>query len=145
MRPYRRERVANTIRDIVSDVVAHKLQDPRVDAMTTITRVVMSGDLLIANVYITVHGGGASERRTLTAIQHAGGYIQRVVAGNLTMRQCPELRFRIDEAVEGVRKTMELLAENRRQRSAREETTGEQDAPGADVPKDEGGADAALC
>ena len=143
MRPYRKERVANTIRDIVSDVIAHKLQDPRVDGMTTVTRVVMSGDLLMAKVYLSVHGGGTAQRRTLAAIQHAGGYIQRLVAQNLTMRQCPQLCFDIDKAVEGVRKTMELLAENQRERLAQQEANGDQDAPGADEPMDEGETDAA--
>ncbi len=143
MRPYRKERVASTIRDIVSDVIAHRLQDPRVDRLTTVTRVVMTGDLLIANVYLSVPGGGAPQRRTLTAVQHAGGYIRGLVARNRTMRQCPELRFEIDEAVEGVRKTMELLDENRRERLEREEANGEEDAPRADEPKGDGRTDPA--
>ena len=134
MRSFRKEKVASTIRDIVSNVIAHKLQDPRVDPLTTVTRVVMSADLLSAKVHLSVHGGGAVERRTLEAIRHAGGYIQRILAGDLTMRHCPELRFEIDEAIEGVRRTMELLDENRRDRLARQETNGGGDPPHAESP-----------
>ena len=141
MHPHRKERVANTIRSIVSDIIAHKLQDPRVDRMTTVTRVVMSGDLLAAKVYLSVHGGGVPQRRTLEAIRHAGGYIRRLVARDLTMRQCPELRFEIDEAVEGVRKTMELLDENRRHRLGQQEANGEEDAPGLEDPANGGETD----
>jgi hypothetical protein len=65
------------------------------------------------------------------------------VAHNLTMRQCPELRFEIDEAVEGVRKTMELLAENQRKRLEREEANGEEGVPRADEPRGDGGTDPA--
>lgn len=141
MGSFRKEKVASTIRNIVSNVIAHQLHDPRVDPLTTVTRVVMSADLLSAKVYLSVHGGGAAERRTFEAISHASGYIQRILAGNLTMRHCPELRFEIDEAIEGVRKTMELLDENRRDRLARQETNGGEDAPDAESPitREEGG------
>ena len=141
MHPHRKERVANTIRNLVSDIIAHRLQDPRVDRMTTVTRVVMSGDLLAAKVYVSVHGGGAPQRRTLTAIRHAGGYIRRLVARDLTMRQCPELRFEIDEAVEQVRRTMELLDENRRHRLEQQEANGEEDVPGPETLGKEGETD----
>ena len=79
-------------------------------------RVEISGDLQIARVYLTVPGGEAAERRTLAAVRHAGGYIQRMVASELTIRQCPELRFDIDERAKRVRETMQLLEANRRNR-----------------------------
>ncbi|MFQ5591938.1 MAG: 30S ribosome-binding factor RbfA [Phycisphaerae bacterium] len=113
MRPYRKEKVASTIRTIVSEVIAHRLHDPRVEKMTTVTRVVMSPDLLTAKVRLSIRGESGVQRRTLRAVRHAAGYIQRLLARELTMRHCPELRFEIDEAAEGLRRTMELLAENK--------------------------------
>lgn len=114
MKPYRRQRVASVVQEIVADAVDHRVRDPRVVPLTTVSRVEMSADLQIAKVYLTVPGGEAAERRTLAAIKHAGAYIQRMVAGELTIRQCPELRFEIDERAKRVRETMQLLAENRR-------------------------------
>ncbi len=63
MRPYRKERIASSIRDIVSDIIARKLQDPRIDALTTVTRVVMSGDLTVAKVHISISGDEATSTR----------------------------------------------------------------------------------
>lgn len=114
MRQYRREKVASTVHHVVSEAIVHRLNDPRVAPMTTVTRVELSRDLLIARVYLSVQGGNKVEGLTLTAMQHAAGYIQRMVAGELSIRQCPELRFEIDGVAKGVRRTMELLAENRR-------------------------------
>jgi len=114
MRAYRKEKVSSVVHQIVSETIAHRLNDPRVAPLTTVTRVAMTGDLLVAKVYLSVPGDEATERRTLTAVRHASGYIQRMVARELPVRQCPELRFEIDAAVKGVRRTMELLAENRR-------------------------------
>lgn len=114
MGQYRREKVASTVHHVVSEAIVHRLNDPRVAPLTTVTRVELTRDLLIARVYLSVQGGNKVEGLTLAAMQHAAGYIQRMVASELSIRQCPELRFEIDEAAKGVRRTMELLAENRR-------------------------------
>ena len=114
MRSYRKEKVASVVHHIVSEAIVHRLHDPRVGSLTTVTRVEMTGDLQIAKVYLTVPDGGAVERRTLEAVQHAAGFIQRMVADGLPLRQCPMLRFEIDKRAKGARRTMELLAENLR-------------------------------
>ena len=74
----------------------------------------ISGDLTIATVYLSVLDDPAVERRTITALRHAGGFIQRMVAKGLDMRQCPELRFEVDEQLKKVKHTLQLLNENRR-------------------------------
>jgi ribosome-binding factor A len=114
MRPYRKQKIASLVHKIISDAIAHRLQDPRVSPLTTVTRVEMTNDLLIAKVYLSIQADASAERRTLIAIRHAGAFLQRLLAGALTLRHCPELRFEIDEAAKGVRRTLELLAENRR-------------------------------
>ncbi len=114
MKLYRKEKVARVVRQVVGDALLRQLSDPRIAPLTTVTRVEMTGDLQIAKVYLTVHGGDSVERLTLKALQHAGGYLQRMLASELTLRQCPLLRFAIDGATKEARRTMELLAENRR-------------------------------
>lgn len=115
MRPYRKERVASAVREIVSEALAHRMNDPRVEPLTTITRVEVTGDLLIARIFLSVPGGEPVERRTLRALQHARGFVQGIVARSLNLRQCPELRFEVDEAWKGARRTMELLDKIRAQ------------------------------
>jgi ribosome-binding factor A len=113
MGAFRREKVARVIRQVVGDALAHRLNDPRVSPLTTVTRVNVSTNLLNAKVYLTVHGNETEERQTLRAVQHASGFVQRLVARELTMRHCPDVRFEIDEAAKATLRTMELLAQNR--------------------------------
>lgn len=115
MRPYRKEKIASVIRQVVSEAIAYKLHDPRVDLATTVTRVEMAADLLIAKVFLTVAGGEAIERRTLQGVVSAGGFLQRQVARELQIRHCPTLRFEIDRQEKGARRTLSALAENLRQ------------------------------
>ncbi len=128
MAPFRKEKVASVVRDTISDAIARKLSDPRIAPFTTVTRVEITGDLAVATVYLTVQGEPADERRTIRAMRHASGFLQRFVAQALTMRQCPELRFQLDESAKIVRETLQLLAENRMERSG-----------GGDDPLMEGG------
>ena len=114
MRPYRKERIAIAVRNIVGEAIAHKMHDPRVQPLSNVTRVELSGDLQLAKVYLSIPGGEVAERKTLAAIKHATGYLQGMVASQLQIRQCPELRFLIDERIKGTLRTMQLLAENRR-------------------------------
>ncbi|UCC29293.1 MAG: 30S ribosome-binding factor RbfA [Phycisphaerales bacterium] len=132
MRPYRKEKVASVIRQVIGEAIVHRLNDPRVAPLTTVMRVEVTGDLLIARVYLSVQGDQAAEQRTLRAMRHAAGYIQRMLARRLPIRQCPELRFEIDEGIKGARRTMELLAENRRSEPELFEPQGNHDPPAHD-------------
>jgi len=114
MRGYRKERVASLVHEIVSEAILRRINDPRVSPLTTVTRVQISGDLTIATVYLSILDDPAVERRTITALRHAGGFIQRMIAKGLDMRQCPELRFEVDEHLKKVKHTLQLLNENRR-------------------------------
>ena len=110
---FRKERVAGAIQEIVSEAITRKINDPRLAPLTTVSRVTVSGDLTVATVYFTVVGDEAVERRSLAALQNARGFIQHLVAQQIDLRQCPELRFELDEVAKKVRETMLLLDENR--------------------------------
>ena len=114
MRSFRKERIASVVRDVVSDAIAHRVSDPRVEPLTTVTRVEMTADLLVAKIYLTIPGGPPREKRTLAALRHASGFLQRRLAGQLSLRNCPELRFDVDEAVKIATRTLTLIERNRR-------------------------------
>jgi ribosome-binding factor A len=148
MRPYRKEKVARVVQEIVSEAIVRRISDPRVSPLTTITRVKVSGDLLVATVFLTVSGDEAAERRTVEAMRHATGYVRQMLAQELGMRQCPELRFEADESLKKIKQTLGLLAENRRTRPdlyppdelekpARTDTDTDRSGPDADPSSQE--------
>ncbi len=125
MRPHRSERVGRVIREIVCDAIARRLNDPRIAPLTTLSRVEVSGDLSIATIFLTVAGDAGAERRTIAAMRHAAGFVRRLVAEQLEVRQCPEIRFEIDETAKRIRETMKILDENRLREPHLYEPTGE--------------------
>ncbi len=111
MRAHRLERIASTVRWVVSDAIANRLNDPRVSHFTSVTRVEVAGDLSVAKVHVSVMGTPAEERRTLHALRHAAGHVQRLLARRLETRQCPQLAFEIDPSLKGTAETLRLLNE----------------------------------
>ncbi len=138
---FRKERVAGAIKEIVSEAITRKINDPRLAPLTTVSRVMVSGDLTVATVYFTVVGDPVVERRSLAALQHSRGFIQHLVAEQIDLRQCPELRFELDEVAKKVRETMQILDENRQREphlyEAEEVVAGK--AVSADVDEPEAG------
>ncbi|MCH8052972.1 MAG: ribosome-binding factor A, partial [Planctomycetes bacterium] len=53
MKNFRIDKVASVVRQIVSDAIRDRLQDPRVSSMTSVTRVEVSPDLDWARVHVS--------------------------------------------------------------------------------------------
>jgi ribosome-binding factor A len=114
VRAHRKEKIGSVIQQVVGETIVHRMHDPRIAPFTTVTRVDVTGDLAIARVFLSVQGDDAAQRRTLAALRHARGFLQREVARELSIRQCPELRFDFDRGAKEARRTIELLEDNRR-------------------------------
>ena len=137
MRSYRADKISSFIRSLVGEVVANKLNDPRISPLTSVTRVEMAGDLQIAKVYVSVMGTPADERRTMAGLGHATGHIQRLVGKELAIRQVPEIRFVLDQSIKVATETVKIIDENM---DAQSEVEGEEPASGDVLPGEADGA-----
>ncbi|HSW44288.1 MAG TPA: 30S ribosome-binding factor RbfA [Phycisphaerae bacterium] len=111
MKSYRPQRVANVVREVVSDAIANRLSDPRIAPLSSVTRVEMSADLENARVYISVMGSPTAQRRTMQGLESAVGLVQRMVARELPIRHCPHLSFHLDESIKRAAETIRIINE----------------------------------
>ncbi len=125
----RMRRVDEAIRQVIGEVVAGELKDPRV-GFVTVTDVRTSADLSHARVYVSVleddpsgahrsasRVGGTTDgddRReaTLEGLQSAHGYLQRRIASELRFKRTPTLSFVYDDTTDRAMRLEELLAES---------------------------------
>jgi ribosome-binding factor A len=106
----RQERVARVVKEATSDAISHHLNDPRIEGLVSVTRVDVAADLRTADVYLSIFGKDyAVENRAFTAIAHAKGRIQSLVADRLQSKFCPVLRFYRDEKFKKTLETMRLI------------------------------------
>jgi len=106
----RPERLAETLKEEISEVVGFELDDPELQN-ATVTDVEVSPDMRDAKVYVLVNGEETEIRRTLKNLQHAAGFVRQQVALNLDLRFAPHLHFARDTAEENAARIGRLLNE----------------------------------
>jgi ribosome-binding factor A len=96
-------RVNEVIRQVLGDVIATDLKDPRI-GFVTVTDVDTSPDLRTARVYVSVLGGESERERALEGLRSSHGFLQAKIASELRIKRTPTLTFHYDESVDrGVR------------------------------------------
>ena len=93
----RADRVGPLIHRELSDVLATKTKDPRLE-LVTITGVSLTDDLRSARVYFCVAEGDERKESVLAGLQSAAGYLKRELGARLALRFIPELKFVYDES-----------------------------------------------
>ncbi|WP_322497000.1 30S ribosome-binding factor RbfA [Chloroflexus sp.] len=100
MSKQRLQQVADTMQRILGEVIQKELKDPRV-GFATVTRVEVSADLQRAKVYISVMGTPEERAATMTALNHARGFLRKRLADEMGyMRFIPELRLVQDTSLD---------------------------------------------
>ena len=74
----RTERLGSTIQQELAQIILRELDDPRLSGMPSITRVRVSPDLSIADVYVTIMGhiGQAAGQVMLNALRHSASLMR---------------------------------------------------------------------
>jgi len=105
----RPERVAESIKREMADVLANRMRDPRLSGMISVTDVEVTGDLSIARVYVSVLAEEAERDRAFEALSRSAGFVRHELAPRLGLREMPEIRFELDTSIERGARVEELL------------------------------------
>ena len=101
-------RINEEVRRQLQEIVMHELKDPRIDPMTSVTKVEVAPDLKTCKAYISVLGNMEALDRTIEGLNSAEGFIRRELARIVNLRNTPTVRFiaygvgmsrRIDEVI----------------------------------------------
>ncbi len=135
----RPDRVAEAIRQILSEAIAREVHDPGM-GFVTLTRIKVSPDLQVARVFYTIIGDDKARQETRKALDRAAPFLRRIVGGQLQLRRVPELHFQFDESVAHQDRIERILIELQQERDAlaqseaSESNGGEQAAPESNGP-----------
>jgi ribosome-binding factor A len=117
----RPERLAEVLREEITEIVGYELDDPRL-LTVTVTDVSVSDNLREAKVFVTVEGSENEIKEALKALQHAAIFVRQQVALNLDLRHAPHINFvrdtveenatRIEEVIQGLKQKGEIQERN---------------------------------
>ena len=117
---YRPNRVADQIRQELSELLTRgEVHDPGI-GFITLTRVQVSPDLQMARVFYTTLGDAKARQETARALERATPFFRRQVGSRLRLRRVPEFEFRFDESVahqDRIEQILRDLREEERQRN----------------------------
>lgn len=125
----RTDRLNSLLKEVISEVIRKEVKNPAVTDLLTVTRVSISKDLHVAQVYVSVIGDEATKKSTIKALQQAAGFIAVNSSQRVRMRYFPSLNFKLDDSVDKHMRVEVLLHEIAREQEARkkEENGGEDD------------------
>jgi ribosome-binding factor A len=103
----RTEMLASTIQRELMEVIMRELDDPRLTGMPSITRVRVSEDLALADIYVTSMGTDGQRTAMVNALRHSAGAMRTKLTRVLALRQTPYLKFHLDEQY---RREIEVLS-----------------------------------
>ena len=118
----RYEKVAETLKKEISNIIHYELKDPRL-GFITVTRVELTQDLRYAKVFFSVLGREEEYQKSKAALDSALGFIRRLIAQRVKLQFVPEIVFkedrsseysiRIEEIIQEIKKSNEPKKSNR--------------------------------
>ena len=96
---YRKDRLEELIKRIVSEIIMRELKDPRL-GFITVTGVELSRDYSEAKIGVSVLGSPTDVRKSMDGIRSSSGYVQKLLGRELKIRIIPRVHFFLDKSVE---------------------------------------------
>ena len=105
----RTDRINEQLREEISTLLTRQVKDPRLNAVISITRVVSSGDLRSARVYISVMGNQETREAALAGMRSAASYLRRELRARINMKHTPFLSYQLDDSLEEADQVLRLM------------------------------------
>lgn len=110
----RQNRIGDAIRQEIASSIIHELKDPRVQGLITITKVMMTPDLKLARVYVSILDTELKRQKILKGLKNATGFLRGRVGKNIKLRFIPDLEFILDETLDYNERIEQLLKESKK-------------------------------
>ena len=99
MSKHRPNRLAETLKEEISQLIRVELKDPRI-GFVTLTSVDVAGDLAHAKVYVSVLGTEDEGKISLEVLNRAAGFIRSEIGKRIRLRHVPAIVFVYDPSIE---------------------------------------------
>jgi ribosome-binding factor A len=90
--PHRTQRVSESIREELDELIGYEMSDPRV-GWATVSEVHLSPDFRRAHISLALAGTVQEQTATLEALNHAKQFLRHQLAERLQLFHTPDLHF----------------------------------------------------
>lgn len=93
-------RVNSEVMHALSNIIRGEIKDPRISPMTSVVAVEVTPDLKYCKAYISVLGDEQAKKDTHDGLKSAEGYIRKLLASSVNLRNTPKITFVMDQSIE---------------------------------------------
>jgi ribosome-binding factor A len=111
------ERINQSIRTEISEILQRRVKDPRLNSFITVTRVATSPDLRHAEVFVSIIGESAEKDEALQTLVHASSFFHRELGKRLRLRYIPKLTFTLDNSIAQGSQILQLIDQDSKSNS----------------------------
>ncbi len=116
--PIRLKKIADRIRDDLSELLIYEVGDPRLEGVM-VTDVNVDRELYYANIYVSAVEGKVRSKEILEGLESASGYLRTQLAQGIELRTFPKLRFYWDPTPENADRIEFLLKQLHEEEAAK--------------------------
>jgi ribosome-binding factor A len=103
------QRIAQRIREKLSEMLLYQLTDPRLTGVI-VTDVTVDREMAYAKVYVFASDGSTRRNEALEGLRHAEKFLRYQLSQDIELRSFPQLRFKWDATAERAERMEELFA-----------------------------------
>jgi len=92
-------RVNEEVMRELAEIIRKEIKDPRMATLVSVVSVEVAPDLKTAKAYISAMGGENPQEGTLQALNSAKGYIKKLLAKRINLRNTPDITFIMDSSI----------------------------------------------
>ncbi len=92
-------RINGEVQKVLAEIIRSEIKDPRICPFTSVVTVSVAPDLKTCKAWISVLGDEKAAADTLEGLNSANGYIRRILARELNLRNTPEIIFVMDQSI----------------------------------------------
>ena len=104
-------RINDEVRNEIAGIIRSDLHDPRISTIASVIKADVTNDLKYCKVYISILGNDEQKREAMEGINSAAGFIRKLLAERINLRQTPELKFIYDDTIEYGMKISKIIDE----------------------------------
>ncbi|MDR3599648.1 MAG: 30S ribosome-binding factor RbfA [Desulfosporosinus sp.] len=99
MSKHRPNRLSETLKEEISQLILVELKDPRI-GFVTVTSVDVANDLAHAKVYVSVLGSEDEGKASLDTLNRAAGFLRTEIGKRIRLRHVPTIVFVYDPSIQ---------------------------------------------
>lgn len=111
----RSDRLGELLLEVVSQLLAKEVSDPRIGPVT-LTKAEVTKDLRHARIYFSTLLNGKEREEVLAGLKSATGFIRAKIARELKLRFAPAIEFVYDDTQDRARRIDDLLQQVKKDR-----------------------------